>query len=500
MRIGIVALLHESNTFVREFTTLENFRADLYLIGEPIRDRLSESHHEVGGFFAGLVESGGPDVEPVPLVAFRATPSGVIAEDTFEFLSTQVLESVGAADHLDGLLVAAHGAAVSARFPDADGEWLKRLRSVVGEEIPIVATLDAHANLSQQMVDSCDALVAYRTNPHLDQRHRGREAARLLLGTLRNEIRPTMAAAFPPLAINIDRQCTDEPHLRSVYHTADLQLRASDVASNSILLGFPYADVSELGAAAIVVTNDNTSRAQALANDLADALWDSREAMRGQLIGLDEAVGQCVAQTNERVCLLDMGDNVGGGSPGDGTALLEALLGRGVGPSFVCLCDPQAVRDCERIGIGGRHQLTVGGKTDDQHGRPLELNVEVVSLHDGHFTEDQPRHGGITQFDQGATAVVQSVEGAATVMLTSRRIAPFSLRQLTSCDLDPCRFRFLVAKGVNAPLAAYREVCDTFIRVNTIGSTCADLTRLSFSRRRMPLFPLEEQTDWKPTS
>jgi microcystin degradation protein MlrC len=108
------------------------------------------------------------------------------------------------------------------------------------------------------------------------------------------------------------------------------------------------------------------------------------------------------------------------------------------------------------------------------------------------LSEDAPRHGGIVDFDQGATAVVETLDGRLTIMLTSRRMVPFSLQQIISCQLDPRQFRILIAKGVNAPLAAYREVCDKFLRVNTIGSTSADLEQLDYRNRRLPLFPFEE--------
>ncbi len=197
-------------------------------------------------FLAGLDAAG---AEAVPLFAARALPSGTIRADAFDVLVNQLLDSVRNSQPLSGILVAPHGATVSERHPDADGHWLNELRKLVGPEMPIIGTLDAHANLSPLMVDSCTALVAYRTNPHLDQRERGTEAANLMVRTLRREIAPVMSAAFPPLAISIEKQCTEEPPLAALYQSANDQLKTDGVLSNSILLGFPYADVQEMGAA-----------------------------------------------------------------------------------------------------------------------------------------------------------------------------------------------------------------------------------------------------------
>jgi microcystin degradation protein MlrC len=491
-RIGILALLHESNTFVQQPTTLQRFREDLFLEGPVIRDALAASHHEVGGFFAGIDEYG-PEIGAVaePLVAYRATPAGTIAADAFDELVERLLASVRRAGQLDGLLVAPHGAAVSQRHPDADGAWLAELRRLVGAELPIVGTLDAHANLTPQMVDSCQALIAYRTNPHLDQRARGREAARCLISTLAGRIQPTMAAEFPPLVINIERQCTSEPHLQPIYNFADCQLAQPGMLTNSILLGFPYADVPEMGAATIAVTDNDPQLARRAARELAGQLWSARAALQGQLSDIQAALDQVDGDPQRRYVLLDMGDNVGGGSAADGTTLAAALLARRLGPSFVCLNDPDAVQACQQAGVGARLELSVGGKTDRLHGPPLDVEMVVESLSDGRFRESAPRHGGIVEFDQGPTAVGTTVCGTLTLMFSSRRMVPFSLSQLTGCGVQPQRYRVLVAKGVNAPLAAYRDVCDAFVRVNTIGSTTADLSQLPYHHRRHPLYPFE---------
>jgi microcystin degradation protein MlrC len=494
-RIGIIAFLHESNTFSSQPTTLESFEHNLLLTGEPMRAALADAHHEVGGFFAGLQAAG---AEAVPLLAARALPSGTIRASDFATLVTRLLAAVKESGQLDGILVAPHGATVSEQHADADGYWLAALRENTPPGMPIIGTLDLHGNLSQLMVDSCDALIAYRTNPHLDQRERGIEAAKLMMRTVGNEIRPVMAAAFPPMAISIDRQCTEESHLVPLYQAADKQLSCDQVLSNSIMLGFPYADVAEMGSSVIVVTDRDRELAHALAKELADKMWSMREELNGRFTSVDDALTQC-RELSGPVCLLDMGDNVGGGSSADGTQLLAAIHAAGLGPAFGCLYDPAAVVACDEASTGTSLRLSIGGKTDRLHGEPIILDLKIRSMHDGRFQEPMPRHGGITSFDQGRTAVCET-ENGLTIMLTSKRMVPFSLQQLKSCGLDPGSFRFLVAKGVNAPIAAYREVCKHFIRVDTIGSTCADMTKLPFAHRRKPMFPFEAATQYEHSS
>lgn len=497
MRIGIVGLLHESNTFLTKPTEFEEFQNETLIFGNEIRDRFTGSHHELGGFLDGLEalsQNSSEPIETIPIFVARAFPSGTVSASCWSRLMEVLVASLREAGPLDGLLLAPHGATVSESQPDADGFWLSLVRALVGPELPIVATIDPHANLTPQMVSACNAILAYRTNPHLDQRDRGLQAAEILVRTIRGEITPTMHAVFPPLAMNIERQMTGESPLCEFCELADRQLLLPGVLSNSIVLGFPYADVAEMGSAVIAVTDNDLPQAKELAAELATRLWNDREGYRGRLIDIEAALDEC-ARYEAPVCLLDMGDNVGGGSAADGTFLAQAISERGIGPAFVCLFDPEAVKLAEAAGEGSRISLSVGGKTDDQHGPPLTAEFRVRSFHEGKFRESQARHGGFTEYDQGRTAILETSSGL-TVMLTSRRMVPFSLQQLFSCGLDSAGFRILVAKGVNAPLAAYREVCPHFIRVNTPGSTCADMTQLPFRNRRRPLFPFEAETSW----
>ncbi len=492
MRVGIVALLQESNTFLHAPTTLEHFRQDVLLRGDEVR-RLENSHHEIAGFFSGLKREG---IDAVPIFAARAMPFGVITAEAFSTLLSLLFAEVERAGPLDGLLVAPHGATVSAAFPDADGAWLTQLRQRVGPQLPIVGTLDPHANLSPAMVAACQALTAYRTNPHLDQKARGEEAATLLARTLRGEIQPTQAGCFPPLAINIECQRTAEPPCLPLYeYVAGVRARPG-VLAVSVLLGFPYADVAEMGSSILVVTDDDRGLAQQYANEIGVEMWRRREDFVGRLLSIDDALAQ-VATLPGPLCLLDMGDNVGGGSPGDGTLLAHALHQHQPGPAFVCLCDPEAVRQAEQAGVGATVPLRVGGKSDDRHGPPLEATFTVLDIRDGLFEEPQPRHGGFRHFDQGRTAVVRTAT-RLTLMLTSRRMVPFSLCQLTGLGVDPTAFHVLVAKGVQAPVAAYEPICKHLLRVNTPGVTTADLTQLPFHQRRRPMFPFERETTWAP--
>ncbi len=259
MRVGIIALQHESNTFLPQATSLEDFRRNVLLTGEAVREHFRNSHHEVGGFFNGLWSAG---MEAVPLFAAIATPGGVVTDDAFGHLLTEMLDCLDGAGPLAGILAAPHGAGVSEKIPDMDGHWLGLVRQRLGQAKPIIATIDPHANLSAAMVSACQAIIPYRTNPHVDQHARGLEAAVLMVRTLRGEVRPTMAAVFPTVAINIAAQHTESPPSLELVRLADAQLKLPGVLSNGVVLGFPYADVPEMGSSFVVVTDNDQEQAR----------------------------------------------------------------------------------------------------------------------------------------------------------------------------------------------------------------------------------------------
>lgn len=488
-RIGIVGLLQESNTFLGEPTRRSHFEADLLLRGEAIREAMRSAPHEVGGFFEELERAG---AEAVPVFLARALPYGTIERDVFEALVDELLADVAAAGPLDGILAAPHGATVAEGHPDADGYWLGRLREAVGPDLPIVASLDPHANLSSAMVAATTAITAYRSNPHLDQRETGVRATRLLLGTVRGEIQPVQAAAFPPMVINIRMQNTSGEPLRSFYAEAAALAERAGILDHSIVLGFPYADVAEMGSSVLVVADGDRSLAGKTANAIARLMWRRRAEFEPDQTGVTEAVSLAKQRTERPVVLLDMGDNVGGGSPADGTALAHEALRQDAGSTFVCLHDPAAAAAAAAAGEGGRFEAAIGDRSD-----PVRGWFRVRSLHDGIFHESQARHGGFSHFDQGPTAVLE-LEGAGLVaMATTRRMAPFSLSQLTAFGVDPERFDLIVAKGVIAPMAAYAPVAKGgFLHVDTPGATRADMTKLDYRHRRNPMFPFERGTEW----
>lgn len=490
-RVGIASLMHESNTFYPVPTTREMFRDTCLVSGREVISHWGEAHHEIGGMLEVLPAQG---LETVPLLTGTAMPSGPVEEEAYEGILAEILDRISG-ESLDGLLLALHGAMVAQHVRDADGRTAARIRQLVGPDLPIVMTLDLHANVSPLMIESVTATTIYRTYPHLDQRERGREAARILAETLEGRIQPVQALVKPPLCISILAQGSRYEPVADLYRRMEELIGQEGIVSASIAPGFAYADVEEMGPGFLVVTDGDGSRARKEALGLARRAWERRHELTLLGTPIGQAVREAMADDAGPVTLLDVGDNVGGGSPADGTLILEEVIRTGSGPALVVLFDPAAVQACAASGVGTEVLLEVGGKSDGLHGPPILIRGRVRCLHDGAFVEEEPRHGGARYNNQGLTALVETGEGHA-IVLNSLRMAPMSLEQVLSLGIKPKSYRILVAKGAIAPVAAYEPVSSRIVYVDTPGITSANPAHFDYRHRPRPLYPFEPETVW----
>lgn len=480
--------MHESNTFAESRTGLAAFESGGLETDAGIFARWGEAHHEVGGFFQGASDLG---FEAVPTLMAWATPAGPLTAETYAELCDRLVRAIENAGPVDAVLLALHGAMVAEGQDDADGTTLARVRALIGPGRPLIATLDYHANVSALMASESDALVAYRTYPHVDQRLRGRKAAELAWLAASGRIRPKQALSKPPLLIHLLAQETGrEPMKTLMAEVAELDATRG-ILDASILAGFPYADVAATGPACMVVTDDDPALASETAERLSARIWSLRHELTANPPGPREAVSQALAATRTPVILVDLGDNIGGGSAADSTVLLHELRAQGATRTIGVLCDPESVLACVHAGIGQPVSMAAGGKVD-RHAPPLEAIGKVRLLHDGRYVEESPRHGGIRINDQGLTAVVD-LEGDNTLVLTSLRHPPFSLGQLTSLGLVPGSARVIVVKAAVAYKAAYAPIAGTIIEVDTPGLTASNPARYQYQRIRRPILPLDPE-------
>lgn len=484
LRVAVGGIMHESNTFVSIPTDLEAFAVST---GDQIRPTWGPTFHEMAGFLAGCDQL---DLTVVPTLMASATPAGTVTARAFDALTDELCSRIQSAGALDGVLLAVHGAMVSAGHPDGDGEIIRRVRETIGPDVPLVVTHDFHANVSPRMVAGANATVIYKTNPHLDQRARGIQAAEVMNRILRHGVVPVQHLAAPPMVWNILHQYTRHEPLASILReAAEWEARPEFLAVN-VAAGFPYADVEEMGPSVVVATDNRPDLAREVSELLATRLWDEREKIRIAIPEPAEAVRLASASAQTPVILVEFGDNIGGGSPGDCTFVLEEMV-RQEAPGGVCvLYDPENAAVCAAAGIGEGVTLEVGGKKDASSGKPVPLRGRVKSLHDGRFRETEARHGGQTDWDQGLTAVVELPTGTL-VVLNSRRTAPMSLHQLTSLGIRPELQQMIVVKAAIAYRAAYEPIAGSIQEVDSPGVTAVNPVRFTYHRRRRPLWPLD---------
>ncbi|MBA4187882.1 MAG: MlrC domain protein [Planctomycetaceae bacterium] len=485
MRIAIGGFMHESNTFAPLPANRERFLEGSLTYGQAMVPIWREAHHEVGGFIEAAGKFG---FELVPLGMAWATPSGPVTDEFFEHFCDALVTGVRIANP-DGVLIALHGAMVTPKYPAADTEITRRLREAIGPDKPLAVTLDFHGNVCPAMADYANIIVGYQTYPHVDQRQRGVVAGELLARAVKKEIRPVSVAVSLPLFINLLGQDTARVPMTTLMESARAAEKRLGVLSVSIMAGFPYADVPDAGASVIVVADGNAQLAKAVADELAAAMWAVREQLNVLCPEPAEAVKQAIAATSTPVLLIDLGDNIGGGSAGDGTVLLAELLAQKAKGFVVVLHAPNAVVVAKRAGIGGVFEGDVGGAVDRLHGDPVAVRGTVRSLHDGKWIEGEARHGGRRLNDQGHTAVIDLGDGNALV-LNSLRTPPFSLGQLTSLGIDPRAARVIVVKAAVAYKAAYAPIAGEIIPVDTPGLTAINPARFTYSRIKRPMYPI----------
>ncbi|MEU6646085.1 M81 family metallopeptidase [Saccharomonospora sp. NPDC046836] len=488
MRFATLGLFHEANTFSPAMADQQLFAAGGILRGKQIVAEYEGSAATIGGYLAGCAAL---DIELVPLVFAFVNPVGAITADAFSSIADEMIEELARQGPWDGVLLNVHGAAVAEGYPDADGELAGRVRQVVGTDVPVGAVLDLHANISPRLLGALTVTLVYQTNPHIDASEKAVACTELVHRCARREIRPAQALVQLPLVVNIARQDTNEPPMSRLVAKAAELARRPGMLSVSVVEGFPYADVPQMGMSCVAIHDGDQRAARAAAEELAGEVWLERAALQARELSVDEALDIVESEPGGPIVLLDVGDNIGGGAPGDSTVILHAVRRRGLRSLLQTLWDPESVARCQAAGAGAEIRLRAGAWNPHSAGSPVPVEGRVRRLADGRFEEPEAVHAGFRFFDMGPTAVVDTTEGH-TLVLTSKAVLNASLHQFLSVGVEPRSYRIVVAKGVNSPRAAYSPIASRLVVVDTDGVTALNLGKLAYRRRRRPMYPFEQ--------
>lgn len=476
-RVAVVGVWHETNGYASRRATLDDF-ADFELLSGR---ELYEHNRGVGSVIGGFLDLE-EQLDLVPVFSAGAWPSGPATAQTWATIRDRLVTELRAAGPVDGVLVNLHGAMVCDGCDNVELATATAIRGVVGP-VPVAAVLDLHANVHPRLPELVDVLVGYDTYPHVDMRDRGREAAALLDRMVAGEDLCTVLAKSPLLTCPLAQGTEDEP-MRGLLARARRRAADAGVVRVSIAAGFPYSDVPQVGTSVYVVT-DRRRRAEA-ARVADETIADVESCADDFLLDRpapDKAVAEALEQQHHPVVLADVADNVGGGCPGDGTAVLAELLAQQAPDAVVTIADPQVARVATAAGVAAvLRDFDLGGRTDDLHGPPVRVDrATVEALTDGEYVSTGSwQHG--QRFALGPSALLRIA--GVRVLVTDRAVPPFHRDQLTLVGVDPGATAVLVAKSAVAWRAAFPDAA-VAIEVDGPGACPIDLDRLP--RRTVPI-------------
>ena len=493
-RIAVGGLFHETHTFADSPTTLADFQAQSLMYGEDIERETQGARSGIAGMIAGSRSHGW---SILPTVYAGAMPAGTVAQDAYERLVKDLLDRLEAQMPFDGILLALHGAMVTEECLDAESDILERVRAVVGQDVPIVVELDMHGNIGKASVELADVLVGYDTNPHVDAYERGFECADILKRLLEGEINPTATSCQLPLILSPQATGTDDLPLRAVHDRAREIEQDPNVVCVSVMAGFAYSDSPATGASIIVTTDDNPQLAQSYAHELATLLMELRDSALPVFHSPDQAVKEALESEGGPVILVDSADNIGGGSPGDGTDGLRAMLEHDVQGGVIVLADPEAVAKCYDLPTGAEITLTVGAKADNWHGEPVPVTGAVKAVSDGVYECELSDNHFAAFFGNtirmGRTVWLQV--GGINIILTERKVPPFDLAQLRGIGVIPEEQKMIVVKSAVAYRSAYLPIASRVIEMDTAGLCSPNLARFPYQHLSRPIIPLDPAPD-----
>jgi len=484
---------HESNTFSNSPTTLEDFQRQTYNLGNEILER-SMGLGIIGGFMEVGMTRG---VEFLPTIQASTTPKGPVTRDAFDHMMNELLSRTEGFDDVDGAILSLHGAMVVEGIDDAEGYILGEMRRILDPSKPIVCVLDLHTNMTKEMVENSDCLVGYDTYPHVDQMERGQEAMKIILGILDGELKPTTALAKPPIIPPLQGYVTFRANGGSKLVARAHEMEEDPRVINISTFGcFPFADTPITGLGLLVNTNDDRALAEKLAQELAEYAWKIRDEFLVKLVEPGFAVNVAMQAPGGTFILADIADTGAGGTAGDGTVVLKALLDYGAQDAAVAqIADKEAVDECIKAGVGAEVTLKVGGKHDRFHGDPVEVTGIVRHISDGTYIREGPQSPGAEE-RMGPTVVLEiGGRHGIDLMLTSYRAHPSDLQHFRSVGIEPTDKRILVLKSAAHYRAAFGPIATEIFEVDAPGICHPYLERFTWKRLHRPVWPLDKMDE-----
>ncbi|MDH3320376.1 MAG: M81 family metallopeptidase [Betaproteobacteria bacterium] len=485
-RIAIGGFQHETNTFAPSPADYPAFEAGGgwpgVQYGEPLFAAVAGANIPAAGAIDALRAAGH---QLVGTAWAAASPSAAVTGDAYERIAGELVKRLRDALPVDGVYLDLHGAMVSERFDDGEGELLRRVREAVGPGVPVAASLDLHCNFTRAMFAGADAFVAYRTYPHVDMAETGARAARLLDGMLRGGSRLKGAWHGLDFLTGIPSQCSFIEPCRSLYADLAALEKKFDV-SLSFTPGFPMADFAECGMAVQAYGTEARKVEQAL-GELRARVADAEKDFALDLHLAEDAVARARrrGEPGRPVVLADTQDNPGAGGNGDTTGLLRALIGqRAEGAALGLLIDKDAAGRAHEAGQGATLAFSLGGKSRVEGDAPFEGEFTVEKLADGKFTCTGPMFKGF-RMTLGNMALLRSKAAPGVrVVLASRKVQAADQEMFRHVGVEPVKERILALKSSVHFRADFEPIAKEVLVVKAPGPALADPTEFKWTKLR----------------
>jgi microcystin degradation protein MlrC len=483
-RIAVGGFLHETNTFAPTKATYDAFvhgggwpRMEL---GDDILRVVRNVNVGLAGFIDAALSEGW---ELVPTIFAAATPSAHVTKDAYERIAKVLVDGIASSGAIDAVYLDLHGAMVAEHLDDGEGEILARVRRVVGKELPLVVSLDLHANVTPEMVEHADALIAYRTYPHVDMADTGRACARHLALLLKTKRHFAKAFRQLPFLIPISWQCTNDQPTKGIYEKL-AALQGDTVPTLSFAPGFPAADFADCGAS-VFAYGKTQADADAAADKIAKIIEGHEDDFDGKIYSPDEGVQLAMKLSKgakKPIIIADTQDNPGAGGDSDTTGMLRALVrNKAERAATGVIYDPESARAAHEAGEGATVTLSLGGKSGIPGDAPYKETFVVEKLSDGNFIAPGPYFGG-RQMEMGPSACLR-INGVRVVVASHKsQLADQALYRYVG--IEPTEQAILVNKSSVHFRADFEPIAEKLLICAAPGAMPADPARLPWTRLR----------------
>jgi microcystin degradation protein MlrC len=483
-RIAVGSFLHETNTFAPTKATYDDF---VHGGGWPAMAQGADVLRVMRNInigLAGFVEAAEAQAwEMVPTISCGASPCAHVTRDAYERIVEVLVEGIKAAGKLDAVYLDLHGAMVTEHLDDGEGEILRRVREVIGKDLPLVVSLDLHANVTPEMVEHADALIAYRTYPHVDMAETGRAAARHVALLLRSKQKFAKAFRQLPFLIPISWQCTNDQPTKGIYQKL-AALQGEAVPTLSFAPGFPAADFAHCGPS-VFAYGRTQADADAAADNIAALVESHEDDFDGLIYTPDEGVRHAMelAKTARKpIIIADTQDNPGAGGDSDTTGMLRALVRNNARKAAIgVIYDPQSAKTAHAAGVGATVTIALGGKSGIPGDAPYQETFIVEQLSDGQFVAPGPYYGG-RDMDMGPSAALRI--GDIRVVVSSHKAQLADQAMYRYVGIEPTKQAILVNKSSVHFRADFEPIAEKLLICAAPGAMPADTAALPWTRLR----------------